>query len=196
MPKIIVKQRKARDPNAPVPGSSLSIGDKVPSKGFGTKHIYWKTDTSGYFVSAAQKETKTRVKFADEKFELERSTNPLFAESPSTKPKGQYLVSLPPPHNPSEALLTSTGEENKHTVLTASLKTAVEVDHLKREHARLSQELRELEFMTSTDSFLREKALHSFDITYSTFAPPHFGCGKSMPLFSCIRSKPKYTQVQ
>lgn len=177
------------------PGGSVSIGDRPPPKGFGTRHIYWEVPSSGYFQFAAAKETRTRVRFAAEKLELKRSPNPVLAETPRSKnPGGQdYLVPLPPPSLPSDALLTSTAADNAHTVLAKQLQAAVEVDALQKEHARLSKELRKIEFMTGTNSFQREQFLLSTDQELTVLDPPRFGCGKTMMHFPCLRSKPRFT---
>lgn len=114
------------------------------------------------------------------------------AETPRSVER-TYLVPVPEGTSASDAQLASMEATNAHVLLTKNLQSTVDNDGLRREHARLSRELRQLEVMTSLNSFQREKALLSTEHELTVLEPPHFGCGKSMQHFACLRSKPRFT---
>lgn len=141
-------------------------GKKPPPK-MGTAHRYFQVADSGYFKFAMKKEEKTRADFFHGRYGLIRNTNPLFAET-LAETKGQYLVNMPSREEVERAVnngqFSATNRLAEQENTASKLRARAEIDNLKREHARISKELREIDVSISPNPFSREKALAAFDI--------------------------------
>jgi len=167
-----------------------------PAAKMGTAHKYWQVADSGYAKFAMKNEDKTRVSFLHGRYALERSPNPVLAET-ADDAKGWYLVKMPSDtavaRKREEAELASTNAALEQDNLALQLNIKTKNDLLQKEHARLSRELRELGVAISTNSFQREKALLSWEVEPVSYDPKRCGVKHTLQHFPCLRSKPRFT---
>ena len=167
-----------------------------PKAKMGTAHRYWQVADSGYAKFAMKNEDKTRVSFLHGRYSLERSPNPILAETADCT-KGWYLVKMPTDaalaRKREEAELASTNAALEQENLALQLNIKTKNDLLQKEHARLSRELRELGVTVSTNSFQRERALLSWEIEPVTHNPKRCGVKHTLQHFPSLRSKPRFT---
>ena len=91
--------------------ASKSNPDGEREKGHSIGHISWNATNSAYFTQTLEREYKTRQKFSDNKYNLQRTRNVLLGE---TSPETAYLVEF------TKSKIESIGSNNAESkVLTA-----------------------------------------------------------------------------
>ena len=170
---------------------------RAPAK-MGTSHIFWEVGDSGYAKFAMKNEDVTRVAFLRSRYELIRPPNPILSEDRGHT-KGNFLVDIPCADVIQRKLhakkLSVENTNRLHENLASSLHTRATVDGLKREMYQISEQLRSLSVMVSTNPFLREKALSSFDCTEAVDIPlVKHGVRHTLEHFPSLRSVPRFTK--